>query len=71
MKSDMTREYIKFFLGEYLARCKKNKYEILEFFMKGVVFDRNYLRESYLQEILSAMELANYRTAIEAYLANK
>lgn len=48
MKTDMTREHIKFFLGEYLARCKKNKYEILEAFMKGVVFDKNFMRDSYL-----------------------
>jgi len=44
----MTREHIKFFLGEYLARSKKNKYDILEAFMKGVVFDKQEMRESYL-----------------------
>jgi hypothetical protein len=36
------------FLGDYLSRCKDNKYDVLEAFMKGVVFEKRKLRESYL-----------------------
>jgi hypothetical protein len=44
----MTREYIRIFLGEYLSKCKDNKYDILESIMKGVVYEKKILRESYL-----------------------
>jgi hypothetical protein len=68
LKNNMAREYIKLFLGEYLSKCKDNKYDILESFMKGVVYDKKKLRESYLQEILKAMEEASYKIAIEDYI---
>ena len=48
LKCNQAREQIKKFLGEYLSKCKENKYEILEAFMKGVVFEKKKLRESYL-----------------------
>ncbi len=47
-KTDSAREMIKKFLGEYLSRSKEANYDILESFMKGVVFETRYLRESYL-----------------------
>ena len=43
----MAREKIKMFLGDYLSRCKDSKYDILESLMKGVVFDKKRLRESF------------------------
>ena len=39
---------IKMFVGEYMAHCKKSKYIILEAFMKGVVFEKRKLRDSFL-----------------------
>lgn len=39
-KNDLAREQIKLFLGEYLSKCKDNKYEILEALMKGVVYEK-------------------------------
>lgn len=48
LKNHQARECIKKFLGEYIARCKDCKYEVLEAFMKGVVFDKRRLRESFL-----------------------
>lgn len=48
LKNNQAREQIKVFLGEYLSKCKENKYDILEAFMKGVVFEKRKLRESYL-----------------------
>ena len=47
-KNNLARENIKLFLGEYLSKCNENKYDILEAFMKGVVYDKRKLRESYL-----------------------
>lgn len=47
-KNNMARVQIKVFLGEYLSKCKDKKYDILEKFMKGVVFEQKKLRESFL-----------------------
>jgi len=70
-KSNYAREYIKKFLGEYLSKCKDNKYQILEYFMKGMVYEKKKLRESYLQEILKSMGDSLYKTGIEEYLLKK
>ena len=64
----MTRECIKRFLGDYLSKCKDFKYDILEAFMKGVVFEKKKLRESFLQEILRAHVDSGLKSSIEAYL---
>lgn len=71
VKQNLMREYIRIFLGEYLSKCKDNKYDILESIMKGVVYDKKRLRESYLQEILHAMGEASYRDALENYIYEK
>lgn len=47
-RSQLTRECIKSFMGDYLSKCKDYKYDILEAFMKGVVFEKKKLRESFL-----------------------
>lgn len=39
-KNDLAREQIKLFLGEYLSKCKDNKYDILEALMKGMVYEK-------------------------------
>ena len=59
------RELIKVFLGEYLSKCKDNKYDILEAIMKGVVFEKRRLRESYLQEILKSLQHSLDKSALE------
>jgi hypothetical protein len=70
-KTNTAREKIKSFLGDYLSKCKDNKYDVLEAFMKGVVFEKRKLRESYLQEILKSLLEASYKQAIEQYLLDK
>lgn len=71
LKNDQAREEIKKFLGDYLSKCKDYKYDILEAFMKGVVFEKKKLRESYLQEILKSLLEASYKSAIESYIYEK
>ena len=62
-------ERIKDIVGEIMATCAKNmKYQILEYIMKGVVFDKKTLRESFLQEILHASGSASFANAIENYI---
>ena len=48
-KGTLTIERIKDIVGEIMSTCeKKMKYEILEYIMKGVVFEKKKLRESFL-----------------------
>ena len=49
-----TTHSIKQFLGEYLARCKPNKYKVVQIIMNEVVFDGKPIRRSYLRDVLQA-----------------
>lgn len=40
----------------------------MEYIMKGVIFDKKSLRESFMQEVLFSSKLATYRTNLEQYL---
>lgn len=65
----LTIERIKDIVGEIMSTCEKMlKYEILEYIMKGVVFEKKKLRESFLQEILNASGNASFANAIEVYI---
>ena len=67
-----TRANIKVILGEYISQCTGSKYDILEAFMKGAVFDNKTLRDSYLEEVMQAAEDSAYRIALQQYmLANR
>ncbi len=47
-----SREHIKMFLSEYLAFCETNKYEVLSYLMRNIVFVGKNMRTSFLEEIL-------------------
>ena len=58
-KGILTIERIKDIVGEIMSSCtKKLNYEIIEYIMRGVVYDKKKLRESFLQEILNAQGYA-------------
>jgi hypothetical protein len=59
------------FLGDYLSKCKDFKYDILEAIMKGVVFEKRKLRESYMQEILRSLLDSSYKIAIENFMLTR
>ena len=40
------------FLSEYLAFCETNKYEVLSYLMRHIVFVGKSMRTSFLEEIL-------------------
>jgi hypothetical protein len=44
------------------------KYDILEYIMKGVVYHKKKLRESFMQEILNASVSAQFGNSIELYI---
>lgn len=68
-KGILTIERIKDIVGEIMNTCTRHmKYEIIEYIMRGVVFEKKVLRESFLQEILNAGVEAAYAGAIERYL---
>ena len=68
-KGILTIERIKDIVGEIMSSCqKKLNYEIIEYIMRGVVYDKKKLRESFLQEILNAQGNAANQNAIEAYI---
>jgi len=52
-----------------MSSCaKKMKYEILEYIMKGVIFEKKKLRESFMQEILNSSDSAAFRPSLEKYI---
>jgi hypothetical protein len=54
-KGILTIEGIKDIVGEIMSTCqKKISYDILEYILKGKVFEKKIIRESFLQEILNA-----------------
>jgi len=62
-------EKIKDIVGGIMADCSKNmKYEILQYIMKGVIFKKKKLRESFMQEILCAAEDSEFEIAMQSYL---
>ena len=46
------REHIKMFLSEYLAFCTENKYDVLSYIMRNMIFGQKSMRASYLEEVL-------------------
>ena len=69
IKGVLTIERIKDVVGEIMNSCaKKMKYEILEKIMKGVIFEKKKVRQSFLQEILNAADNSSYRNALEKYI---
>ena len=69
IKGVLAIERIKDIVGEVMSCCqKKMKYDILENIMKGVIFEKKKLRESFMQEILNASVNANYRTGLQNYI---
>jgi hypothetical protein len=69
VKSVLYIEKIKDIVGLILANCTKNmKYEVLEYIMRGVIFKKQKLRESFMQEVLKAAEAAEYENALQLYI---
>lgn len=71
-KGLLTIERIKDIVGEVMSTCQaKLEFEILEYIIKGKVFESKVIRESFLQEILNAAVDASYRNALEQYMNQK
>lgn len=52
MMGSGTLEHTKQFLMTYLAYCPKNKYLVLQYIMKNMIFMGRNMRQGFLEEIL-------------------
>ena len=52
MTGNGTLEHTKQFLMTYLAYCPKNKYLVLQYMMKNMIFMGRNMRQGFLEEIL-------------------
>jgi hypothetical protein len=69
VKGVLTIERIKDIVGGIMGSCqKKMRYELCEAIVKGVVFEKRPLRQSFMQEVLRAADNAAYLTAFQAYI---
>ena len=69
IKGTLTIERVKDIVGEIMCSCqKKMRYFILENIMKGVIFEKKKLRESFMQEILTAADDAQFRIELQKYI---
>lgn len=69
LKGTLSIERIKDIIGLIMSSCKKKmEYAIMEYIMKGVIFDKKSLRESFMQEVLYSSKLSSFVTSLERYL---
>ena len=59
------------FLSEYLANCLTNKYEVISYIMRNMIFKSKVMRTSYLEEILQGSLQAAIREAYGNYIHHK
>lgn len=65
----LTIERIKDIVGVLMSNCESQlQFDILEYIIKGKVFEGKIIRESFLQEILNAQGNASFAKAIELYM---
>jgi hypothetical protein len=65
--SDMVAT-ISYIIGEYMSKCKKNSYAILEAFTRAYVFDKVKFRKTYLKEIIELSKFSDMKLLISKEL---
>lgn len=69
LKGQLTIENVRDIIGLITASCaEKMEFEIVEYIMKGVVYENRRLRPSFVQEILSASDESKFKKNLEKYL---
>jgi hypothetical protein len=58
-------------IGEYMSKCKKYCYQILEIFTRGYIFEKVKLRKIYLRQILESSKLSDLKSEIEKKILRK
>jgi hypothetical protein len=59
---------ISYIIGEYMSKCKKNSYAILEAFTRAYVFDKVKFRKTYLKEIIELSKFSDMKLLISKEL---
>ena len=70
MRVEEARAAASWALASYMSLCKEEKYMFLEAIMKQCIFEKKYLRKSYIQEILTLTYNNLIITAIVVYKQN-
>ena len=58
-------------IGEYMSRCRYQKYDILESFTRSYMFERCKMRKTLIKEIIDYSELATFKSFLYDKLNNK
>lgn len=61
-------ERIKDIVGEVMSIAKTLNYDMIEYIMRNVVYNKKVLRESFFQEILNASSYSSMTQALEKYI---
>eukprot|EP00928_Gymnodinium_smaydae_P067752 TRINITY_DN5075_c2_g1_i1.p1 TRINITY_DN5075_c2_g1~~TRINITY_DN5075_c2_g1_i1.p1 ORF type:complete len:1545 (-),score=431.35 TRINITY_DN5075_c2_g1_i1:77-4177(-) len=64
------KDYATQFLSRLLVRCPQHKYDVLEVFSVSDIFLHQYVRPSYLMELLTAMTMGKYMCFVETSFLN-
>jgi hypothetical protein len=59
---------ISYIIGEYMAKCKKHTYSIIELFTKSYLFESVKLRQTFLREIIEYSRIADLKAEINKSL---
>ena len=66
LKGVLTIERVKDIVGELICSCPKTvKFEVMQKIIGNMVFKKEKMRQSFMQEILNAADAAAYKQALE------
>lgn len=69
LKGLLTIELVRDIIGLITASCAQAmEFEIIEYIMKGVIYEQKRIRPSFVQEILTASEQSKFKRNLEKYL---
>jgi hypothetical protein len=69
LKNLNTIEKIKNIVGEIMQSCRgKLEYQIIQYIIKGTIFEKRQLRESFMQEMIGDADNAAFRIGLMNYL---
>lgn len=57
-------------IGEYMSRCPSRKYDILENFTRGYIFERCKMRKSLIKDIIECSQTSIVKSNLSSFLNN-
>ena len=69
LKGLLTIELVRDIIGLIISSCAEAmEFEILQYILKGVIYDEKRIRPSFVQEILSASDKSKFKRNLEKYI---